>query len=42
VACGRILDVLLQVWAISIVASLAASLAAFFRERHIERDEAAP
>ena len=33
---GRILDVLLEVWAISVVATLAASLAAFFRARHVE------
>ncbi len=28
---GRILDIVLEVWAISVVATLAASLAAFFR-----------
>jgi hypothetical protein len=33
---GRILGVLLQVWAISVVATLAGSLAAFFRARHVE------
>jgi hypothetical protein len=33
---GRILDVALEVWAISVVATLAASLAAFFRARHVE------
>jgi hypothetical protein len=33
---GRILDVLLEVWAISVTATLAASLAAFFRARHVE------
>jgi hypothetical protein len=33
---GRILDVMLEVWAISVVATLAASLAAFFRARHVE------
>jgi hypothetical protein len=33
---GRVLDVLLQVWAISVVAMLAASLAAFLRARHVE------
>ena len=33
---GRILDILLEVWAISVVATLAASLAAFFRARHVE------
>ncbi len=31
---GRILDIVLEVWAISVVATLAASLAAFFRARH--------
>jgi hypothetical protein len=33
---GRVLDVALEVWAISVVATLAASLAAFFRARHVE------
>ena len=33
---GRIVDLFLEVWAISVVATLAASLAAFFRERHVE------
>jgi hypothetical protein len=33
---GRVLDVLLEVWAISVVATLAASLAAFLRARHVE------
>jgi hypothetical protein len=33
---GRVLDIVLQVWAISVVAMLAASLAAFFRARHVE------
>jgi len=33
---GRVLDIVLEVWAISVVATLAASLAAFFRARHIE------
>jgi hypothetical protein len=33
---GRILDIALEVWAISVVATLAASLAAFFRARHVE------
>jgi hypothetical protein len=33
---GRVLDILLEVWAISVVATLAASLAAFFRARHVE------
>jgi hypothetical protein len=33
---GRALDLVLEVWAISVVATLAASLAAFFRARHVE------
>jgi hypothetical protein len=33
---GRVLDLALQAWAISVVATLAASLAAFFRARHVE------
>jgi hypothetical protein len=33
---GRALDIVLEVWAISVVATLAASLAAFFRARHVE------
>ncbi|HTE60032.1 MAG TPA: hypothetical protein VK631_06745 [Solirubrobacteraceae bacterium] len=33
---GRVLDIMLEVWAISVVATLAASLAAFFRARHVE------
>ena len=33
---GRVLDILLEVWAISVVATLAGSLAAFFRARHVE------
>lgn len=33
---GRALDIVLQIWAISVVATLAASLAAFFRARHVE------
>jgi hypothetical protein len=33
---GRVLDVLLEIWAISVVATLAASLAAFLRARHVE------
>jgi hypothetical protein len=36
---GRVLDIVLQVWAISVVATLAASLAAFFRARHLEHAE---
>jgi hypothetical protein len=34
---GRMLDVVLQLWAVSVVATLAASLATFFRARHEER-----
>ena len=34
--CGRIVDLVLEAWAISAVATLAASLAAFFRARHVE------
>ena len=33
---GRMLDIVLEIWAISVVATLAASLAAFFRARHVE------
>jgi hypothetical protein len=33
---GRVLDIVLETWAISVVATLAASLAAFFRARHVE------
>ena len=33
---GRALDILLEVWAISVVATLAGALAAFFRARHVE------
>lgn len=33
---GRVLDIMLSVWAISVVATLAASLAAFFHARHLE------
>jgi hypothetical protein len=38
---GRVLDIVLEVWAISVVATLAASLAAFFRARHVEHLAAA-
>jgi hypothetical protein len=34
---GRILDVVLQLWAVTFVATLAASLASFFRARHVEQ-----
>ena len=33
---GRALDIVLSVWAITVAATLAASLAAFFRARHVE------
>ena len=33
---GQVLDILLEFWAISVVASVAASLAAFFHARHLE------
>ena len=36
---GQMLDILLELWAISVVATLAASLAAFFRARHVEHME---
>src|SRR3954447_19483213 len=34
---GRVLDIVLEVWAISAVATLAGSLSAFFRARHAEQ-----
>jgi hypothetical protein len=34
---GRVLDIVLEVWAISAVATLAGSLAAFFHARHMEQ-----
>ena len=34
---GRVLDIVLEVWAVSVVATLAASLASFFLARHAER-----
>ncbi len=37
---ARVLDILLQAWAISIVAILAGSFGAFFHRRGIERDAA--
>ena len=36
---GRVLDIVLEVWAITVAATLAASLAAFFRARHVEHLE---
>ena len=35
---ARVLDVLLQAWAISVVAMLAGSFGAFFHRRGVERD----
>jgi hypothetical protein len=35
-AAGRAIDIVLEVWAITVAATLAASLAAFFRARHTE------
>jgi len=35
---GRVLDLVLEVWAISVVATLAASLAAFFHARQVEHN----
>lgn len=44
---GRVLDIVLEAWAVSVVAALAASLASFFLTRHAEHlserpDGAAP
>jgi len=36
---GRMLDIVLEVWAITVAATLAGSLAAFFRARHVEHME---
>jgi hypothetical protein len=36
---GKALDLVLEVWAITVAATLAASLAAFFRARHVEHVE---
>jgi hypothetical protein len=33
---GRVLDIVLEVWAVSVVATVAASLASFFLTRHVE------
>jgi hypothetical protein len=33
---GRVIDIVLELWAITVAATLAASLAAFFRARHTE------
>ena len=35
---GRMLDLVFEVWAISVVATLAASLSAFFHARHLEEN----
>ena len=35
---GRFVDIGLEVWAISVVATLAGALASFFRSRHVERE----
>ena len=34
---GRVLDLFLELWAISVVATAAASIAAFFHARHLEQ-----
>jgi hypothetical protein len=40
---GRVIDVVLQIWAISVVAALAGSFGSFFQRRSAERDaESAP
>jgi len=36
---GRVLDVAIELWAISVVATLAGSLAAFFHARHVEEQD---
>jgi hypothetical protein len=36
---GRMLDIVLEIWAITVAATLAGSLAAFFHARHVERLE---
>jgi hypothetical protein len=36
---GRVLDIVLQIWGITVAATLAASLAAFFRARHVAHEE---
>jgi hypothetical protein len=38
---GKALDIVLEVWAITVAATLAAALAAFFRARHVEHVESA-
>jgi hypothetical protein len=39
---GRILDIFLQLWAISVVAALAGAFGAFFHRRGLERDPLEP
>ena len=39
---GRVLDIFLELWAISVVATAAASIAAFFHARHLEQSPSAP
>ncbi len=39
---GRVLDVFLELWAISVVATAAASIAAFFHARHLEQSSSEP
>ena len=36
---GRVLDIVLEVWAITVAATLAASLGAFFRARHVAQTQ---
>jgi hypothetical protein len=38
---GRVLDIVLEVWAISVVATLAGSISAFLHARHVEQAHAA-
>jgi hypothetical protein len=38
---GRVLDIVLELWAISVVATAAGSLAAFFHARHMEQSPGA-
>jgi hypothetical protein len=37
---GRVIGIALSIWAITVAATLAASLAAFFRARHVEESAA--
>jgi hypothetical protein len=36
---GRVIAIVLSVWVITVAATLAAALAAFFRARHVEHME---